>query len=91
MVTSSPITNKIEIVGIVSWGRGCAMPNSPGSYTNVRMYKSFIEKTIKPGECIKLGVQGLRSRSQVEAPVNTTAGLQAKVKKIGGTLLYFSI
>ena len=51
MVTSNNITSNVEIVGIVSWGNGCAKENFPGSYTNVKMYKAFIESTIKSGEC----------------------------------------
>ena len=53
MVTSSPQTNNIELVGIISWGKGCARQGFPGSYANVIKYKSFIEKTIAPGECSK--------------------------------------
>ena len=56
MVTSSPETNNIELVGIISWGKGCARQGFPGSYANVMKYKSFIEKTIAPGECSKQGM-----------------------------------
>ena len=56
MVTSSPQTNNIELVGIISWGKGCARQGFPGSYANVIKYKSFIEKTIAPGECSKQGM-----------------------------------
>ena len=65
MVTSSPQTNNIELVGIISWGKGCARQGFPGSYANVIKYKSFIEKTIAPGECSKQGMLAPRADKSV--------------------------
>lgn len=36
--------NTSKLIGIVSWGAGCAEPYFPGIYTNVQMYLDWIKK-----------------------------------------------
>ena len=76
MVTSSPLNNQIEIVGIVSWGNGCARKGFPGSYVNVIKYKEFIQKTIARGECAQPNNQLLQQKSAATADNKTTLDRQ---------------
>ncbi|KAK9869368.1 hypothetical protein WA026_003125 [Henosepilachna vigintioctopunctata] len=44
--SGGPLFCKGTQYGIISWGRGCAMPDSPGFYTRVDKYMDFIKDTI---------------------------------------------
>ena len=40
--SGGPLVVGSSLVGIVSWGVGCAEPNYPGVYSNVAALKSFV-------------------------------------------------
>ncbi|XP_030554493.1 trypsin delta-like [Drosophila novamexicana] len=45
--SGGPLVSKKKLVGIVSWGRGCAAQGFPGVYTNIAYYKKWLKTEIK--------------------------------------------
>ncbi|XP_065073492.1 trypsin 3A1-like [Ochlerotatus camptorhynchus] len=42
--SGGPLIDGDTLVGIVSWGRGCGMPNSPGVYVRVSAFRDWINE-----------------------------------------------
>ncbi|KAG9436454.1 anionic trypsin-2 [Apis mellifera carnica] len=45
--SGGPLLCKGVQIGIISWGKGCARPNSPGVYCRLDLYLDWINSTIK--------------------------------------------
>ena len=42
--SGGPLVCNEKLTGIVSWGVGCAQPNLPGVYVNIKHFGDWIEK-----------------------------------------------
>jgi len=41
-----PINGRFQVIGLVSWGIGCARQHLPGVYTNIAMYIDWVAETL---------------------------------------------
>ncbi|XP_023345139.1 serine proteinase stubble isoform X1 [Eurytemora carolleeae] len=41
-----PINGRYQVIGLVSWGIGCARAHLPGVYTNIAMYIDWVAETL---------------------------------------------
>ena len=46
--SGGPLVVDDQVIGVVSWGFGCARPNAPGVYTEVAYYSDWVKSIILP-------------------------------------------
>ncbi|CAN7984354.1 unnamed protein product [Ixodes hexagonus] len=46
LVLKDPSTGQWSLIGIISWGIGCALPNQPGVYTRITHFAEWIRQII---------------------------------------------
>ncbi|XP_076643273.1 kallikrein-like enzyme LV-Ka [Halictus rubicundus] len=51
--SGGPLLCEDTQVGIVSWGRGCGRPGSPGVYTRLDVYLEWLNDTIQNNCAVK--------------------------------------
>lgn len=44
--SGGPLVIDRKLVGLVSWGFGCAKPGYPGVYTNVAYFKDWVDQQV---------------------------------------------
>ena len=49
MLLSTDIDGRYTLIGVVSWGYGCAAPNYPGVYARMTSVLDWVNATISAG------------------------------------------
>ncbi|XP_031771471.1 trypsin-2-like [Apis florea] len=52
--SGGPLLCKGIQIGIISWGKGCARPNSPGVYCRLDLYLDWINSTMKRNSAFQI-------------------------------------
>ncbi|KXZ50695.1 hypothetical protein GPECTOR_15g379 [Gonium pectorale] len=72
-----PGSDEDVLLGVVSWGRGCGVAGSPGVYTNLVHYRSWINQQLADYDLPPLPVAAVPSAQQLAAVISGQYTCQA--------------